>query len=81
MVRQIILDTETTGIGPELGHRVIEIGCVELVDRKLTGKHYHVYLNPQREVEKGLFVSMESVRNFCRINLYLRILFLSFYNS
>lgn len=55
MVRQIILDTETTGIGPELGHRVIEIGCVELVDRKLTGKHYHVYLNPQREVEEGAF--------------------------
>ncbi len=55
MVRQIILDTETTGIGPEQGHRVIEIGCVELVDRKLTGKHYHVYLNPQRSVDEGAF--------------------------
>lgn len=54
-MRQIILDTETTGIGPELGHRVIEIGCVELIDRKLTGNHYHVYLNPQREVDEGAF--------------------------
>jgi DNA polymerase-3 subunit epsilon len=54
-MRQVILDTETTGIGPEQGHRVIEIGCVELFDRKLTGKHYHVYLNPQRAVDEGAF--------------------------
>jgi DNA polymerase-3 subunit epsilon len=54
-MRQIILDTETTGIGHEQGHRVIEIGCVELIDRKLTGKHYHVYLNPLREVDEGAF--------------------------
>jgi DNA polymerase-3 subunit epsilon len=55
MIRQIILDTETTGIGTEQGHRVIEIGCVELVDRKLTGKHYHTYLNPLRAVDEGAF--------------------------
>lgn len=55
MIRQIILDTETTGIGTEQGHRVIEIGCVELIDRKLTGKHYHAYLNPQRQVDEGAF--------------------------
>jgi DNA polymerase-3 subunit epsilon len=54
-MRQIILDTETTGIGTEQGHRIIEIGCVELVDRKLTGKHYHVYINPQRQVDEGAF--------------------------
>jgi DNA polymerase III subunit epsilon len=54
-MRQIVLDTETTGIGPEQGHRVIEIGCVELFDRKLTGNHYHVYLNPDREVDEGAF--------------------------
>ncbi|AHE66671.1 DNA polymerase III subunit epsilon [Legionella oakridgensis] len=54
-MRQIVLDTETTGIGPELGHRIIEIGCVELLDRKLTGNHFHRYLNPQREVEEGAF--------------------------
>ncbi len=54
-IRQIVLDTETTGIGPELGHRVIEIGCVELINRKLTGNHFHVYLNPQRQVDEGAF--------------------------
>ena len=54
-MRQIILDTETTGIGAEFGHRIIEIGCLELVDRKLTGNHFHTYLNPQREVEEGAF--------------------------
>jgi DNA polymerase-3 subunit epsilon len=54
-MRQIILDTETTGIGPEQGHRVIEIGCVELIDRKITGNHYHVYLNPERKVDDGAF--------------------------
>jgi DNA polymerase-3 subunit epsilon len=54
-MRQIILDTETTGIGPELGHRIIEIGCVELIDRKLTGKQFQVYLNPKRQVDEGAF--------------------------
>ncbi|MFT4058421.1 MAG: DNA polymerase III subunit epsilon [Legionella sp.] len=54
-MRQIVLDTETTGIGHEQGHRIIEIGCVELVDRKLTGKHFHVYLNPERTVDEGAF--------------------------
>ncbi|WLD59349.1 DNA polymerase III subunit epsilon [Salinispirillum sp. LH 10-3-1] len=49
-MRQIVLDTETTGLDPSQGHRVIEIGCVEVVDRKLTGNHYHVYINPQRNV-------------------------------
>ena len=50
-MRQIILDTETTGIDPMQGHRIIEIGCVEVVERQLTGRHYHVYINPEREVE------------------------------
>ncbi len=50
-MRQIVLDTETTGIEPREGHRIIEIGCVELIDRKLTGNHFHVYINPQREIE------------------------------
>ncbi|RUO26079.1 DNA polymerase III subunit epsilon [Aliidiomarina minuta] len=50
--RQIVLDTETTGIDPRQGHRIIEIGCVELIDRKLTGNHFHVYLNPERLVEQ-----------------------------
>lgn len=54
-MRQVVLDTETTGIGHELGHRVIEIGCVELINRKITGNHFHVYLNPQRDVDDGAF--------------------------
>ncbi|MAK71772.1 MAG: DNA polymerase III subunit epsilon [Idiomarina sp.] len=51
-MRQVVLDTETTGINPAEGHRIIEIGCVELIDRKPTGKHYHVYINPERVVEQ-----------------------------
>jgi len=52
-VRQIILDTETTGLSPQQGHRVIEIGCVEMVDRKLTGNNFHQYLQPDREIDAG----------------------------
>ena len=51
-MRQIVLDTETTGIGAEKGHRIIEIGCVELIDRKLTGRHYHQYINPMRSSDE-----------------------------
>ncbi len=51
-MRQIVLDTETTGLEPS-EHRIIEIGCVELVNRRLTGNNYHVYLNPERDVEAG----------------------------
>ncbi len=52
-LRQVVLDTETTGINPKEGHRIIEIGCVELVNRRLTNKHFHVYLNPDREIDAG----------------------------
>jgi len=52
-VRQVVLDTETTGLDFRLGDRVIEIGCVELLNRKLTGQRYHRYINPEREVEAG----------------------------
>lgn len=51
--RQIVLDTETTGLNPQEGHRVIEIGCVELFNRRLTGRHFHVYINPEREIDAG----------------------------
>ncbi len=54
-MRQIVLDTETTGLEPDRGHRIIEIGAVELIDRKLTGTHFHKYINPQREVDAGAF--------------------------
>lgn len=52
-MRQVVLDTETTGLEPNDGHRIIEIGCVELVNRKLTGRHLHLYLNPDREIDEG----------------------------
>jgi DNA polymerase-3 subunit epsilon len=52
-MRQIVLDTETTGLETSQGHRIIEIGCVELVNRRLTGQHYHQYINPQREIDQG----------------------------
>ncbi len=52
-MRQIVVDTETTGLEPSQGHRVIEIGCVEIVNRRLTGRHYHQYLQPDREIDEG----------------------------
>jgi len=52
-VRQIVLDTETTGLEPKEGHRIIEIGCVEMVDRKLSGNNFHQYLQPDREIDAG----------------------------
>ncbi len=51
--RQIVLDTETTGLEWSQDHRIIEIGCVELINRRLTGRHFHRYINPQREIDVG----------------------------
>ncbi|MGZ4991187.1 MAG: DNA polymerase III subunit epsilon [Methylobacter sp.] len=51
--RLVVLDTETTGLNPQEGHRIIEIGCVELVNRRLTGKRFHVYINPERIIDDG----------------------------
>ena len=53
MMRQIVLDTETTGLEPSQGHRIIEIGCVELVNRKLTNNNFHQYINPERDIDAG----------------------------
>jgi len=50
-MRQVVLDTETTGLEAELGHRIIEIGCIELVNRRPTGRSFHRYLNPERDIE------------------------------
>jgi DNA polymerase-3 subunit epsilon len=52
-MRQIVLDTETTGLEPEEGHRIIEIGCVEVIDRRLTRNNFHQYLQPDREIDQG----------------------------
>ena len=54
-MRQVILDTETTGLEPEQGHRVIEVGAVEIVDRRLTGKRLQLYINPHREIDDAAF--------------------------
>jgi DNA polymerase-3 subunit epsilon len=66
-MRQIVLDTETTGLEPELGHRIVEIGCVELVNRRPTGRTFHHYLNPEREIDKGALevhgITAESLRD------------------
>jgi DNA polymerase-3 subunit epsilon len=52
-MRQIVLDTETTGLEPELGHRIIEVGCVEIVNRRVSGRTFHRYLNPERAIDEG----------------------------
>jgi DNA polymerase-3 subunit epsilon len=52
-MRQLVLDTETTGLDPKLGHRIIEIAAVELVDRRPTGRNLHLYVNPEREIDAG----------------------------
>lgn len=52
-MRQIVLDTETTGLDPAQGHRVIEIGALEILNRRITGATYHVYLNPERDIDAG----------------------------
>lgn len=61
-MRQVILDTETTGLLIEEGHRIIEIGCIELVNRKFTGKRYHQYINPQRTIDEGA-LSVHGITN------------------
>ena len=52
-MRQVVLDTETTGLDIQLGHRIIEIGCVEIVDRKITKRYFHKYVNPRRDIDQG----------------------------
>lgn len=60
--RQVILDTETTGLSPKEGHRIIEIGCVELKDRQSTGNTYHQYINPERKIDRGA-VAVHGITN------------------
>ena len=52
-MRQIVLDTETTGLNAKLGDRIIEIGCVEILSRRITERHFHAYVNPERDIEEG----------------------------
>jgi DNA polymerase-3 subunit epsilon len=53
MTRQIVLDTETTGLNAKLGDRIVEIGCVEILSRRITERHFHAYLNPDRDIDEG----------------------------
>src|ERR671930_2290955 len=53
MTRQVVLDTETTGLNAKLGDRIIEIGCVEILSRQVAERHFHIYLNPERDVDLG----------------------------
>ncbi|AFZ83201.1 DNA polymerase III subunit epsilon [Candidatus Kinetoplastibacterium blastocrithidii TCC012E] len=52
-MRQIVFDTETTGLDPAKGHRIVEIGCVEVMDRSITDNYFHVYINPDRDIDPG----------------------------
>lgn len=71
-LRQVVLDTETTGINPKEGHKIIEIGCVELLNRRLTQNRFHVYLNPDREIDAGAIevhgITNEFLRDKPRFN-------------
>ncbi|WP_153109941.1 DNA polymerase III subunit epsilon [Propionivibrio limicola] len=71
-MRQIFLDTETTGLEHKLGHRIIEIGCVEMRNRRLTHKHFHRYLNPDRDIDAGALavhgISLEFLQDKPRFN-------------
>ena len=71
MHRQIILDTKTTGLLTSDNHRLIEIGCLEMINRRFTGRHFHYYLNPQRPVDPGAFAVHGLSDGFLRINHYL----------
>lgn len=65
-MRQIVLDTETTGLVPAEGHRIIEIGAVELVDRRFTGCNFHEYINPEREIDAGALAVHGITNEFLR---------------
>jgi len=63
-MRQVILDTETTGLNPATGDRIIEIGCVEMVGRRLTDRTFHYYINPERDIDAGAFAVHGLSRDF-----------------
>lgn len=71
-MRQIVLDTETTGLSVEDGHRIIEIGCLELVNRRITGRTLHFYVNPEREIDEGAVavhgISLDMLQDKPRFN-------------
>ena len=66
-MKEIVLDTETTGLSVENGHRIVEIGCIELENQILTANRFHCYLNPQRKVSEEAFKVHGFLMNFCPI--------------
>lgn len=72
MTRQVVLDTETTGLEPSQGHRIIEIGCVEIVNRRVTSNYWHHYIQPDREIDNGAYevhgISNDFLRDKPRFN-------------
>lgn len=68
-MRQIVLDTETTGLEYKQGHRIVEIAAVEICNRQLTGNHFHQYLNPERDSDAGALQVHGLTRSFLKINL------------
>ena len=64
--RQVVLDTETTGLEPSLCHRIIEIGAVEILNRRLTGEYFHVYINPERDIDEGAMAVHGLTREFLK---------------
>ncbi len=65
-MRQVVVDTETTGLEVEAGHRILELGCVEIVGRKLTRRHFHHYIDPQREIDEGALEVHGITRSFLK---------------
>ena len=78
--RQIVLDTETTGLEVNQGHRIIEIGCVELVNRRITGRHYHQYIQPERDIDAGALEVHGITQEFWRASRLLVKLHRSLWN-
>ena len=73
-MRQVILDTETTGLNPATGDRIIEIGCVEMIGRRLTDRTFHHYINPERDIDAAPMRFTVCHENFFLINRSLPIL-------
>ncbi len=71
-MRQVVLDTETTGLEPKQGHRIIEIGALELIDRQVTGRQFHTYINPEREIDQGALEVHGITEEFLRDKPVLR---------
>jgi DNA polymerase III subunit epsilon len=79
-MREIILDTETTGLDPRDGHRIVEIACVEIINLVPTGQNYHVYINPQRDMPDEAFRVHGLSSAFYQISHYLLRLCKIFYH-